>query len=291
MKNSVIALDLSPSDNKILSYLADNRTALGLEKIHFVHILPEKLSSYPGVEGLWEPWSKEDMNLVFKRLREQVGQYFQLDKDKIEFHISKGDPLSELLDCAESVDADLVAIGQKSGVKKHGVMAKNFIRNVKCAGLVIPEDRPDDLSHILVPVDFSPYAGKSLKEAVNRAKKSDKPIKITALHVYELPALGFYKLSLTERKFGKTIKANILDSLQKFIQSQVPEDAGMIDVKAVSRGVPGVANYISEYAFNINADFIIMGAKGHSKIKLLLMGSVAEAILSSNTFIPTLIVR
>lgn len=46
-----------------------------------------------------------------------------------------------------------------------------------------------------------------------------------------------------------------------------------------------------EYALATNIDFIIMGAKGHSKIKLLMMGSVAEGMLSSNKFLPTLIIR
>lgn len=285
-------MDLSPSDDRMLSYLAENRDFLSIQKFHFVHVSPEKLTSYPLTTGLWEPWSSDTMDEILKELKKRVGAFLKVDKKDIEFHLTKGDPLSELLDFSKNISADLVVIGQKSGVEKHGVLAKNFIRNVECYGLVIPESRPDKLSHILVPIDFSPHSSRALKEAVKlRDASSDSKVKITTLHVYELPALGYYKLSMTEKKFSNTIKTNIEDSLKKFIKSQVPGAAGEISIKAISRGVPGIANYISEYALAIDADFIIMGAKGHSKINLLLMGSVTEGILSSDSALPTLIIR
>jgi nucleotide-binding universal stress UspA family protein len=291
MNRAVVAIDLSPSDDRMLSYLEEQRKFMGIHKFHFVHVLPEKLTSYPLTTGLWEPWSSDTMDEILGELKKRVSAILRVDKKDMEFHLTKGDPLSELLDFSRDLSADLVVIGQKSGVKKHGVLAKNFIRNVECYGLVIPENRPDKLSHILVPVDFSPHSARALKEAVKLRKASDSKVKITALHVYELPALGYYKLSMTEKKFSNTIKTNIEDSLKKFIQSQVPKAAGEISRKAISRGVPGIASYISEYALAIDADFIIMGAKGHSKIKLLLMGSVTEGILSSDSVLPTLITR
>jgi len=291
MKRAVVALDLTSSDDKIISYLRDNIQFLGIEKIHFAHILPEKLNMYPVTSGLWEPWTADAMNSVLEELRRKIEPYFKPEKGKIEFHISKGDPLEELLAVAEGNSADLVVIGQKSGVKKHGVLAKNFVRNVSCKGLIIPEDRPDEINHILVPVDFSPFSSKSLKIAIDLSKRSERMISITALHVYEMPALGYYKLSMTEKKFRNAIKSNIENSLIKYIESQLGEDAARIQVKAISRGVPGISSYLTEYAMAANVDFVIMGAKGHSKIKLLMMGSVAEGMLNSNQFLPTLIIR
>lgn len=291
MKTAVVALDLSSSDDKILSYLKDNLEYFGIQKVYFAHILPEKLDMYPVTTGLWEPWTSDAMNSILGELNKKVNRYFKPEKGKVEFHISKGDPLAELISLAETSKANLAVIGQKSGVKNHGVLAKNFVRNVNCNGLIVPEDRPDEITHIMVPVDFSGYSSNSLKTAINIAKKAETAIRITALHVYEMPALGYYKLSMTERKFRTAIKTNIENSLKKYVESQLGDDASKVQIKVISRGVPGISSYLTEYALATNIDFIVMGAKGHSKIKLLLMGSVAEGMLSSNKFLPTLIVR
>jgi nucleotide-binding universal stress UspA family protein len=290
MRRAVIAIDLSPTDNQLLSYLKSHKDRLGIGPMSFVHVLPEKFHIYPDDEQIWAPLNTEAMDDILESVRESVGKYFDLKDPNIQFHLSKGDPLTELVEHAESVEADLVIIGQKSGVKKHGVLAKNLVRSVKSNGLVIPDDRPDILSHILVPIDFSPFSAKSLKRALE-LRGGDAGVKITALHIYEMPALGYYKLSMTERKFRDTIKDNIEGSLRKFVQSQVGDEAEDLIIKAISRGVPGVSNYLTEYALASNVDFIVMGAKGHSKIKLMLMGSVTEGVLASGSFFPTLIVK
>ncbi len=291
MKKAVVALDLTSSDDKVLAYLKENNQILGIDSIHFAHVLPEKLDMYPVTTGLWEPWTADSMNSVLEELKRKVEPYFTPKKGKVEFHLSKGDPLAELVSVAESVSADLVVIGQKAGVKKHGVLAKNFIRSVKCNGLVIPEDRPDEISHIMVPVDFSSYSANSLKRAVELLKKTNGSAVITALHVYETPALGYYKLSMTEKKFRNAIRSNIENSLKKFIESKIGDDAEKVNIKVIARGVPSVSAYLTEYALATDVDFIVMGAKGHSKIKLLMIGSVAEGMLSANKFLPTLIIR
>ena len=46
-----------------------------------------------------------------------------------------------------------------------------------------------------------------------------------------------------------------------------------------------------DYAYDKKADLIVMGAKGHSQVELLLMGSVTEKVLAVNESIPTLVVK
>ena len=290
MKHAIIAIDLTSSDRMLLSYLRDHKTHLGIGKMTFVHVLPEKFHIYPDDEKIWAPLNVSAMDEIMDGMQSEVKEFFDHKKFELDFHLAKGDPLSELVDCAEKNKADIVIIGQKTGVKKHGVLAKNLVRNVGCNGLVIPEDRPESLQHILVPVDFSPYSSGALKRAMQIAE-ADPEIKVTALHIYEMPALGYYKLSMTEKRFRNTIKSNIEDSLRNFVKSQIGDQAERVNIKAISRGVPGVSNYLTEFALASNVDFVVMGAKGHSKLKLLLMGSVTEGVLSAGSFFPTLIVK
>lgn len=54
---------------------------------------------------------------------------------------------------------------------------------------------------------------------------------------------------------------------------------------------PGISKYILEFGRKEKVDFIIMGAKGHSKVENLLMGSVTEKLLTINDSIPTLVIK
>jgi nucleotide-binding universal stress UspA family protein len=46
-----------------------------------------------------------------------------------------------------------------------------------------------------------------------------------------------------------------------------------------------------EYAEKNKYDLIIMGSKGHSKLALLLMGSMTEKVVSQTESVPVLIVK
>ena len=59
----------------------------------------------------------------------------------------------------------------------------------------------------------------------------------------------------------------------------------------ICREGAGIAQYIMDYATSEEAGLIVMGAKGHSQVELLLMGSVTEKLLAINESIPTLVVK
>jgi nucleotide-binding universal stress UspA family protein len=71
----------------------------------------------------------------------------------------------------------------------------------------------------------------------------------------------------------------------------VPEYRDNLDIKLMMQKEPGVAQYILDAVDEANSDLVVMGAKGHSKVELLLLGSVTEKLLALNEHIPTLIVK
>ena len=46
-----------------------------------------------------------------------------------------------------------------------------------------------------------------------------------------------------------------------------------------------------DFAKQHNVDLIVTGAKGHSQVELLLLGSVTEKLLAINDSLPTLVVK
>jgi nucleotide-binding universal stress UspA family protein len=60
-----------------------------------------------------------------------------------------------------------------------------------------------------------------------------------------------------------------------------------VDLKRIVTGGTDVANTILSYAADVSADFIVMGAYGHSRLREFILGGVTRGLLSSMT-IPTL---
>ena len=75
------------------------------------------------------------------------------------------------------------------------------------------------------------------------------------------------------------------------MSAYAPKDQHDIPTVLVERKRPGLAHYILQFAKQEEFDLIVMGAKGHSTLERLLMGSVTERILTQNETLATLVVK
>ena len=127
--------------------------------------------------------------------------------------------------------------------------------------------------------------------AIGIAKQLITPAQVVCLNVYEMPNFASFNISKTREQFRVMIEEDRMEALDAFLYSYAPEDKERIQKVLLQREMPWVPHYIMEYANNKNIDFIVMGAKGHSKVELLFIGSVTEKLLMLNDSIPTLIVK
>jgi nucleotide-binding universal stress UspA family protein len=87
------------------------------------------------------------------------------------------------------------------------------------------------------------------------------------------------------------MEKNRRDAFHDFLQKEIPAYHDEIETILVPRMKPGIGTYIMETADEVNADLIVMGAKGHSQVERLLMGSVTEKVLALTTQLPVLVVK
>jgi nucleotide-binding universal stress UspA family protein len=78
-------------------------------------------------------------------------------------------------------------------------------------------------------------------------------------------------------------------AFQDFINTYAKDEA--IEIDLIEQGYGNVGAYLLQYCEDKHADLIVLGAKGHSKVELLLLGSVTEKLLMLNQNIPTLVVK
>lgn len=145
--------------------------------------------------------------------------------------------------------------------------------------------------HILVPVDFSIQSEAALIHAKNYAECFK--FKLLVLHVIHDPAevSGYYQNVMKKKQLVRMedSAAHMLDDfLNKMAKKHKPLKNIDQAESILVRGLP--VNRILEVAKKFNATMIVMGSKGHTGFKHLLLGSVAERVVQLSP-IPVTVVK
>ena len=135
----------------------------------------------------------------------------------------------------------------------------------------------ENITKILVPIDFSPHAERAFGYAAALARRLGA--ELTLVHVVEDPfATGAWG--------GETYIPNVGELLQELIASaerqltpwkEKPAAHGLTVKSAVITGRP--AHSIIEHAAKEGCDLIVMGTHGRAGLSHAVMGSVAERVL------------
>ncbi len=127
---------------------------------------------------------------------------------------------------------------------------------------------------ILVPVDFSPHSEAALDQAMDLAKALGA--KIHLLHSYAVPVRGVmpYDFAIPDGVWDGV--HNAAESKLEEIRQKVASE-GLEASTEVSAALPSEA--ILAAAGELGADLIVMGTRGHTGLKHVLLGSVAERTL------------
>ena len=128
---------------------------------------------------------------------------------------------------------------------------------------------------ILVPVDFSDHSSHALDMALDVAKAFGGA-RVHLLHCYQVQPVGVspYGIVMPE-SFDRDIREAASRQLEAWRQRAA---AGGAEVEVhLSSMFPSIA--IAETAGEVGADLIVMGTRGLSGIKHVLLGSVAERTL------------
>lgn len=130
------------------------------------------------------------------------------------------------------------------------------------------------IDRILAPLDFSDQAATILDWAVHLAQEHGS--KLTLMHAYHLP-VEFQQMegAYLPAEFWTQVKGEAEKTLEEHA-AKVRERGVDVEVLVVE-GYPATA--IEEAALAKDADLIVIGTHGHTGLKHLLLGSVAERVV------------
>ena len=142
--------------------------------------------------------------------------------------------------------------------------------------------------HLLVPVDESPMSYAAAEQALSLAKDLNCPVTImSVIAVDPFVGVDFYKVAPAITDYFMQAEQNAQNRLaeiqQSFSREGISVDTKIIRCVAASEGIVQIAN-------EIGADLIIMGSHGRTGVKKMMLGSVAQNVLTQSP-VPVLIVK
>jgi nucleotide-binding universal stress UspA family protein len=153
----------------------------------------------------------------------------------------------------------------------------------------MPTKTKGKFSKILVAIDGSQPSMDAAEYAMEMAKKDGA--QIIALTVNRIP-LSSYGLATPEGELeSPKEKENIHQSKQRFDNLDQNAKQNNVELKTeLIKSQMSVDGAIVEYAESEDVDLIIMGTRGRSGFKKLLLGSVASAVVTYSPC-PVMIVK
>lgn len=149
---------------------------------------------------------------------------------------------------------------------------------------------PETFSKILVGVDGSEQSLFAAKYALVLAKKDDA--ELIALMVATLPPdyLG-HKILEDWRHHTRELAQEVFNTVKRYSSDSSKQDGRQVRLKTeLIESSVSADEAIVNYADKENVDLIVVGTKGMSGLKKLLLGSVASSVISYATK-PVLVVK
>lgn len=137
---------------------------------------------------------------------------------------------------------------------------------------------------ILVPIDSSKYSKNALDKAIQIAKKFNG--KISVIHVYSSEGVPFSITSTFYERYVQDIR-NFGDAILDHGLKQVESEGVHAETLLVKGHTVGE---IIKVAREEKFDLIVMGARGLSTIKEILLGSVSHGVVN-HASCPVLVVK
>jgi nucleotide-binding universal stress UspA family protein len=225
------------------------------------------------------PYMEEEKKIAEKRF-ETLKKRFEDNGIKTETEAIAGRLHESFDEEIRKINADILVLGFMSHALRRSSSEK-LIKGLQIPMLVVRGEKAGSskkesikINKILCPADFSDTSGKALMVA-----KELEDIFSSRLYVLNILPSYIIKEKMEKHKdYDKAIKElseQTSSSLNKFLRRYDIKDSGMIE-----QGEP--AKRIVSFSKEKDIDLIVMGARGLSFIKGMIIGSVTDAVLKSS---------
>lgn len=206
-------------------------------------------------------------------------------KAGVDFRIVVNSEAAELLAQARDQRADLLVLGSHGHTpgSSIGPVAAQLLRQSPCRVLLAREGHTGPYKRVVACVDFSKTSRAALEAAVRVVAQDGG--KLSVVHVSRPPWTQFHftppKIA-DDPAFQQTYRANVLKRLEDFCRPASPETQWVKpNYHVLEQPTHGAA--IIEFAANTGADLVVLGTRGRTNLREVLIGTTAERVVRGAT--------
>ena len=288
IKKMIVCLDQTSLDKTLIQYAEFIAKVNQTKKIYFVNVIKnlsvpkEVLEEFPNlVESMINERQAAMETVVSENFPDQKGI-------SLNYIVKEGSLSKKVLKLAEEKSADMIIVGRKIHLPGTGVVSLRLARRASCSLLIVPENSQPKVQKILVPSDFSDYSKDALEEAIMIAEKHGN-VEIVCQNVFSIPS-GYHFTGKSYEEFTQIMQMHAEIAYKKFIRKINTKGIKITPVYTKDEDDDPVQEIVNK-ALEINADGIIIGAKGRTAATALFIGSMAERLIQFNDSLPLLVTR
>ena len=195
-----------------------------------------------------------------------------------------GHPFLELVQACATHHADLLVMGAKGSKDEPGrigAIAAKCVRKAPVDVLIVRKSASGPFKHVVACVDFSENAAKAVQFALHVASQDKAPL--DCLHVYQSAtslALDYGGLAtpLPPLVTDEEVRCNWQAELDAFLEP-LTRKAQDLPVQHLIDESPSVRDALMDHVAKVGADLVVLGTRGKSGLRELLIGTTAEKIV------------
>jgi universal stress protein E len=205
----------------------------------------------------------------------------------VEVAIAIGTPLHEILAHVSSLNADLLVAGiagTGQTVSGAGSVSGKLARKSPSRVLLVRSNHPHAFKKVIACLDFSETSREVVASARRIAIKDSASVDF--LHVWQVP----WVVAAPRSAFADTVYPSVvlttaerqahIGNLRRELHEFVSAASQGIQANEVLQESTNCCNGIVAHAEEAKADLIIVGSKGRTSLRYVLMGSTAERLLT-----------
>lgn len=289
IKKILVGLDQSEMDPTLIRFATFIAKSSPTTDICFINVIrdlnvPEEIrEKFPELTG---SASIEKTEYLRSIVQQHLDPSLNLN---LKFITKQGQAAKKILKVSKEEEIDMVIIGRKRTLKGSGVLSQRLARRLECSLLIVPESSEPRLRKVLVPSDFSDYSLIAMEEAIAISERRGFQVDVICQNVYTVPA-GYHYTGKSYEEFSAIMEKNAKDNYKKFIKKIDTKEVKISPVYSLDSDEDPVED-IYQMAKEVEAEGLIIGAKGRTTATALFLGSMAERLIQKNFEIPVLIVR
>ncbi len=181
----------------------------------------------------------------------------------------------------ENAEHSLLVMGVNSKDSNDGgvgVVASGCVRHAPSSVLLVRQGHPGAFKRVVACVDFSETSREAVDQAIRVAAQDGSQLHVVHVHTEPRTLFGFNaKSALTPLDAAKErdrLREKVLAFCDGLGAEAVWAHARVLAIEASSHG-----RGIIDYATGVDADLVVLGVRGRTNLRDLVLGSTAERVL------------